>query len=137
MGRYLRRYDKFALGEKLEELQSRLDELDKQIEKSQEDMKKATYDHSVYYVKTVSLAAAGIAMLMILADHGSRWNLLLVALFCLLADFVLYNNLFDVVELICSDLHATLKEERGNLSKLGKERSKLKEQIKELKDKTA
>ncbi len=134
---YLRRYDKFALGEKLEELQSRLDELDKQIGKSQEDMKKATYDHSVYYVKTVSLAAAGIAILMILADHGSRWNLLLVALFCLLADFVLYNNLFDVVELICSDLHATLEKERGNLSKLGKERSKLKEQIKELKDKTA
>ena len=60
-----------------------------------------------------------------------------MALFCLLADFVLYYNLFDVVELICSDLHATLKEERGNLSKLAKERSKLKEQIKELKDKTA
>ncbi len=60
-----------------------------------------------------------------------------MALFCLLADFVLYNNLFDVVELICSDLHATLEKERGNLSKLGKERSKLKEQIKELKDKTA
>ena len=57
-----------------------------------------------------------------------------MALFCLLADFVLYNNLFDVVELICSDLHATLEKERGNLSKLGKERSKLKEQIKELSD---
>ena len=129
---YLQGYDDLVADEMQEELQSELEDIDKQISESQETIKKSTYDYSVFCVKAASFCAAAIAILMILSDNGNGWNLLLLALVCIFVDFVFYANLFDVVELVCSDLHETLEKERSKLTELSKQRSKLLDRMKEI-----
>lgn len=129
---YLERNDRYAAQNMLVNLQSELKAVDRQIAESRDKIKKSTYDYSVVCVKAVSFVGAVIAVIMILSYNGSVWNLLLVALFCVFLDFVFYSNMFDVVELFCSDLHEALEKERATIVRLNKKRSMLIESIKEL-----
>lgn len=129
---YVRRYDKYANEIIMEELQSKIDEIDRKLNESRKKIEKSTYDYSVFCVKTVSIISAAVAILMILSDHGNGWNLLLIALICILLDFICYANLFNVVELVCRDFRELMESERAKIKKLSRERTALAKQLDQL-----
>lgn len=130
---YLQRYDQYVNQKQIDTLQARIDEIEKQIDESDYIIKKTVSDYSILSVKVVSIVGSCLSVLLILTDHGSLWNILLIAMVCICLDVICYNNMFGIVEIIYKDLYELSAMEKTKISKLLKERSKLTKQINELK----
>ena len=130
---YLQRYDQYVNQKQIDTLQARIDEIEKQIDESDYIIKKTVSDYSILSVKVVSIVGSCLSGLLILTDHGSLWNILLIAMVCICLDVICYNNMFGIVEIIYMDLYELSAMEKTKISKLLKERSKLTKQINELK----